>query len=202
MKTRLRALMIDNFDSFTYNLVDEFAKRGCEVMTYRNTLSLDSLGKILNEGPVDLIILSPGPGNPAQAGICIPLIREYCGRVAIFGVCLGLQAMVEALGGRVGGASRIVHGKTSAIRHDGRTIFRGLGNPLPVARYHSLCALTVPQELEVSAETEDGTVMAVRHCDAGVFLEGVQFHPESVMTTQGGIMIENVIEMVGRRVGL
>jgi len=202
MKTRLRALMIDNFDSFTYNLVDEFAKRGCEVMTYRNTVTMKSLAKIVGESPVDLVILSPGPGNPAQAGICIPLIREYCGRVPILGVCLGHQAMVEAFGGKVGTASRIVHGKTSAIKHDGRTIFRGLGNPLPVARYHSLCALTVPKELEVSAETEDGTVMAVRHRDAAVFLEGVQFHPESVMTTQGGIMIENVIEMVGRRVGL
>jgi anthranilate synthase component 2 len=197
----MRVLMIDNFDSFTYNLVDEFAKRGCEVDTFRNNITLDVLKAIMMSHPADLIVMSPGPGNPAQAGICMPLVRAYCGKAPILGVCLGHQAIVEALGGHVGKAPKVVHGKTSAITHDGKSIFLGLDSPLSVARYHSLCALQVPAELEVSAASQDGTVMAVRHRSENVFLEGVQFHPESVMTTQGGILIENVIEIVKRRAG-
>jgi anthranilate synthase component 2 len=199
MKSGITVLMIDNFDSFTYNLVDEFAKRGCEVAVFRNTLSMDSLNAVSRKHLADLIVLSPGPGKPAQAGICIPLIHAFCGKAPILGVCLGHQAIVEALGGKVDKAKRVVHGKVSAIRHDGKSIFRGLPNPLSAARYHSLCALEVPADLEVSAVTDDGTVMAVRHCREDIFLEGVQFHPESVMTTHGGVMIDNVIELVKTR---
>jgi len=199
MNPRIRVLMIDNFDSFTYNLVDEFLKRACDVITYRNILSTDSLHTIMESSPADLIVLSPGPGTPSQAGICIPLVRQYCGKVPILGVCLGHQAIVEALGGRVGRAPEIVHGKTSLIRHDGNTIFAGLANPLQVARYHSLCALDVPKELEISATSHDGIVMAVRHRRADYLVEGVQFHPESVMTTLGGGIIENVLKLIAER---
>ena len=199
MNPRIRVLMIDNFDSFTYNLVDEFLKRACDVITYRNILSPDSLHTIMESSPADLIVLSPGPGTPSQAGICIPLVRQYCGKVPILGVCLGHQAIVEALGGRVGRAPEIVHGKTSLIRHDGNTIFAGLANPLQVARYHSLCALDVPKELEISATSHDGIVMAVRHRRADYLVEGVQFHPESVMTTLGGGIIENVLKLIAER---
>ncbi|MDO8480456.1 MAG: aminodeoxychorismate/anthranilate synthase component II [Nanoarchaeota archaeon] len=193
----LRVLMIDNFDSFTYNLVDEFSKRGCTVTTLRNSIALDDLNAFVKKTSPQLIVLSPGPGSPREAGICIPLIQEFQGKIPMLGVCLGHQAMVEALGGSVGRAEEIVHGKTSFIFHDGKGLFEGLGSPLSGARYHSLCASRLPEMLEVTARTEEGMIMGVKHRDSKTLLEGVQFHPESVLTTQGGKMIENLIRRVG-----
>ena len=196
MNSNLRILVIDNFDSFTYNLVDEFAKRKCQVRIYRNNIPMDSMKKIIEEYTPHLIVLSPGSGNPKQAGICIPLIQEFTGKIPVLGVCLGHQAIIEALGGEVDKANEVVHGKTSLVYHNSEGLFNNLPNPLTVARYHSLCAVRTPNSLEIIAKTKDGIVMAVRSKNEDVFLEGFQFHPESVMTTHGGKIIENIIEKI------
>jgi anthranilate synthase/aminodeoxychorismate synthase-like glutamine amidotransferase len=196
MKSDPRILVIDNFDSFTYNLVDEFAKRNCKVRVYRNNITLESMRGVAEEYKPNLIVLSPGPKNPKQAGICIQLIKEFNGKIPILGVCLGHQAIIEALGGEVGKANKVVHGKTSLIYHSSNGLFENLPNPLTVARYHSLCALKTPESLEVTAKTKDGVVMAVRSRNKAVFLEGIQFHPESVMTTLGGKIVENIIDRI------
>ncbi len=186
----LRLVFVDNFDSFTWNLVDEFARRGAAVEVWRNTLPARHLLARATEQP-SLLVLSPGPGAPRDAGCCIELIRlaaEH--RVPLFGVCLGHQAMVEAFGGIVGPAGEIVHGKTSRVRHEGGMLFDGVPSPFPVGRYHSLAATVVPGCLESIAST-DRVVMAVAHRAAPQF--GVQFHPESILTPEGGRIIDNVI---------
>lgn len=193
MKAEPRILVIDNFDSFTYNLVDEFAKRECQVMIYRNDIPFDAMKKIVCKYQPHLIVLSPGPGNPRQAGICIPLIKEFSGKIPILGVCLGHQAIIEALGGEVDKANKVVHGKTSLVYHNRDGLFDNIPNPLTAARYHSLCAVKIPESFEITAKTEDGIVMSVKSKNKNIFLEGLQFHPESVMTTHGGKIIENII---------
>ncbi|HEY3998233.1 MAG TPA: aminodeoxychorismate/anthranilate synthase component II [Candidatus Xenobia bacterium] len=187
----MRVLFIDNFDSFTFNLVDEFQKRGCEVDVWRNDVSVRQALEMAR----DLVVLSPGPGAPAEAGCCIELIRQGVGKVPMFGVCLGHQAMVEALGGVVGSAGCIVHGKASPVVHDGQGVFAGLPSPMPVARYHSLAASSVPDVLKVTARTGD-TVMAVEHRTEKLL--GVQFHPESILTPQGGRFLDNVLAWATR----
>jgi anthranilate synthase component 2 len=190
MPEPLRLVFVDNFDSFTWNLVDEFARRGAVVEVWRNTLSARHLLARAGERP-SLLVLSPGPGAPREAGCCIELIRlaaEH--RVPLFGVCLGHQAMVEAFGGVVGPAPEIVHGKTSRVRHEGGVLFDGVPSPFSVGRYHSLAATAVPECLEPIAGT-DHVVMAVAHRTAPQF--GVQFHPESILTPEGGRIIDNVI---------
>jgi anthranilate synthase/phosphoribosyltransferase len=187
----LNVLFIDNFDSFTFNLVDELRRRDCRVEVWRNDLDAGkALGLALGLPAPRLIVLSPGPGTPAEAGCCVELVRLAVGRVPLFGVCLGHQAIVEALGGTVGGAGGIVHGKASPVEHDGRGLFAGLPSPLMAGRYHSLAAIDVPRELEVRARTGD-TVMAVEHRNAK--LAGVQFHPESILTPLGGKLLDNVV---------
>ncbi|MFH1591075.1 MAG: aminodeoxychorismate/anthranilate synthase component II [archaeon] len=195
-KMALPVLMVDNFDSFTYNLVNEFEQRGCEVHVVRNSITLDELGRLVSEFNPSLIIISPGPSTPSDAGVCIELIKAFASRIPIFGVCLGHQAIIEAFGGKVARADEIVHGKASPIGHDGKTLFTGLPLPLHVGRYHSLCGAVIPECLEVSARAKDGTVMALRHPSCKTLVEGVQFHPESILTTQGGRIIQNLLDAV------
>ncbi|MDO8647283.1 MAG: aminodeoxychorismate/anthranilate synthase component II [Candidatus Diapherotrites archaeon] len=187
----MNVLLIDNFDSFTYNLVDEFEKRGCKVIVYRNNVPLEKIREVAEEKKIGLIVISPGPSNPQNAGICIPVIKEFAGKIPILGVCLGHQCIIEAFGGIVGRAKQIVHGKSSKIKHDGKTIFASLENPFLAGRYHSLAGTKIPECLEVSASSPDGEVMAARHRQ--FLVEGVQFHPESILTTMGGKIIENMI---------
>jgi len=189
-----RVLFIDNFDSFTYNLVDEFEKRNCQVKVYRNDISLEKLNEIAGQFKPDLLVISPGPSTPKNAGVSMAAIKEFAGKTPIFGVCLGHQAMIEVFGGKVEKARETIHGKASLIQHDKKTIFKNLSNPLQAGRYHSLCGTSIPKELEVSAKSESGIVMGVRH--RKLFLEGVQFHPESILTAEGGLMIENLLKML------
>jgi para-aminobenzoate synthetase component II len=186
-----RVLLLDNYDSFTYNLFQYLGELGAEVFVVRNDqISVDEVLDL----PLDHIVISPGPGNPDQAGISLELIRRSKGRVPLLGVCLGHQALGQALGGQVVRARSLMHGKTSAIHHDGRTVFHELPNPFTATRYHSLVVAreTVPACLEVSAWTEDGVVMGLRHRELP--LEGVQFHPESIMTAAGKDLLRNFLE--------
>lgn len=183
-------VMIDNYDSFTFNLVQYLAEMGEKLTVFRN----DELGveDVLNLRP-SKIVISPGPGRPEDAGISVDLIKEAAGKVPILGVCLGHQAIGQAFGGEVVHAGVLVHGKTSQIRHDGRTIFNGLPNPFTATRYHSLVVEreTLPSCLEISADMEDGLIMGVRHRDLPV--EGVQFHPESILTSEGKALLRNFV---------
>lgn len=188
----LRVLMIDNFDSFSFNLVDELRKRQVDVEIWRNDIDPEKALAITEQwtGP-GLVVLSPGPGSPRDAGSCIDIIKCCSGRVPVFGVCLGHQAIVEAYGGKVGFAGEVVHGKTAQIDHDGTGPFTGLASPMSAARYHSLAASELPSSLNVTARCGK-IVMAIQHIEAPVF--GVQFHPESILTPQGGSLIEGVIQ--------
>ena len=190
----MNILMIDNFDSFTFNLVDEFEKRNCKVFVYRNNISLDYFKNIAEEIKPSLIVISPGPSTPKDAGISIDVIKNYSGKIPIFGVCLGHQAIIAAFGGRVDKAPEVFHGKPSKINHDNRSIYQNLPNPIQVARYHSLCGLEIPPELEITSKTDNGIVMGVRH--KKFFVEGVQFHPESILTPDGGLMIQNLLRVL------
>jgi anthranilate synthase/aminodeoxychorismate synthase-like glutamine amidotransferase len=183
-----RLLLIDNYDSFTYNLVQAFLVFGAEVEVFRNDAISIEQARALE--PTHLCI-SPGPGTPQQAGISMAMIREFAGRVPVFGVCLGHQSIVEVFGGRVVRAKRLMHGKTSVIEHDRRGVFEQVSAPCEVGRYHSLIAesASVPDELEISARTSQGEIMGVRH--RTLMVEGVQFHPESVLTPEGPAMMRN-----------
>lgn len=183
-------LLLDNIDSFTYNLVDQLRASGHNVVIYRNQVPVDTIIARLKTLEKPVLMLSPGPGTPAQAGCMPALLTQLRGRLPIIGVCLGHQAIVEAYGGHVGQAGEILHGKASAIEHDGQAMFQGLPNPLPVARYHSLVGSQVPDELTVNAHF-NGMVMAVRH-DADRVC-GFQFHPESILTTHGARLLEQTL---------
>jgi anthranilate synthase/aminodeoxychorismate synthase-like glutamine amidotransferase len=185
-------LLIDNYDSFTYNLSHLFEELGAEVTVIRNDkIDADEAERL---APSHLVI-SPGPGRPEGAGAIVEIIKRLGPHVPTLGVCLGHQAIVEAFGGEVGQAQRLVHGKASEIAHDGRGLFSGLPDPLQGGRYHSLAAARVPDELEVCATTDDGEVMAVRHRELPV--DGIQFHPESVLTPDGAALAKNFLD--GRR---
>ena len=187
----MKVLFIDNFDSFTYNLVDEFEKRKCEVLVYRNNIDMKKIEKVVEKFKPNLIVISPGPSAPKDAGNSIEIIKKYHKQIPIFGVCLGLQCIVEAFGGKVGRCVEIKHGKPSLIKHDEEGIFKGLPQNFQAGRYHSLEALEVPYCLEISARTsEKNIVMAVRHKNGKT--NGVQFHPESILTPLGGKIIENI----------
>jgi anthranilate synthase/aminodeoxychorismate synthase-like glutamine amidotransferase len=187
-------LLIDNYDSFTYNLVQAFLVLGADVRVYRNDAI--TVPEALALDPTHLCI-SPGPGTPRDAGISMDMIRAFAGRVPVFGVCLGHQAIVEVFGGKVVRAGRLMHGKTSPVEHDGRGLFVGLPQPCEVGRYHSLIAQpeSLPAVLRVTARTPEGEIMGVRHRDLAV--EGVQFHPESVLTPEGPQLMRNFLEGVG-----
>ena len=184
----VRMLLIDNYDSFTYNLVQAFAAMGANVMVYRNdAITIEESAELK---PTHLVI-SPGPGRPEDAGVSLDMIGAWAGKLPIFGVCLGHQSIVQQFGGEIVRAERLMHGKTSMVKHDGETIYTGLPNPFEVGRYHSLCAEvdTLPAELIVTAQTERGEIMGVRHKTLSI--EGVQFHPESVLTPDGNMLMAN-----------
>ena len=185
-------LMIDNYDSFTYNLVQYFGELGESVRVVRND-AIDLAG-IAALAPARIVI-SPGPCTPNEAGISVPLVREFAGKLPILGVCLGHQAIGQAFGGRIVHATRVMHGKTSAIRHASKGVFAGLPSPFRATRYHSLAIerASLPDCLEVTAESEDGEIMGVRHRQFA--LEGVQFHPESILTEHGHAMLKNFLQM-------
>jgi anthranilate synthase/aminodeoxychorismate synthase-like glutamine amidotransferase len=185
-----RLLLIDNYDSFTYNLVQAFLVLGAEVSVYRNDALTPAAARALE--PTHLCI-SPGPGTPYDAGVSMDMIRAFAGAIPVLGVCLGHQSIVEVFGGQVVRAGRLMHGKTSLIRHDGRTLFAGLPQPCEVGRYHSLIASPgmLPAVLEVSARTDEGEIMAVRH--RALVVEGVQFHPESILTPLGPKLLGNFL---------
>ena len=185
-----RLLLIDNYDSFTYNLVQAFLVLGAEVSVYRNDALTPAQARAL--APTHLCI-SPGPGTPYDAGVSMDMIRAFAGSIPVLGVCLGHQSIVEVFGGKVVRAGRLMHGKTSLVRHDGRTLFAGLPQPCEVGRYHSLIAApdTLPESLAVSARTDEGEIMAVRHRTLTV--EGVQFHPESILTPDGPKLLGNFL---------
>jgi len=184
----VKVLMVDNYDSFTYNLVHLFEELGAEVIVRRNDQVTPDEAVALQP---DRLVVSPGPGRPADAGVSVELIRRLGPTTPTLGVCLGHQAIVEAFGGEVGQARALLHGKSSLVRHDGAGVFSGLPQEIEAGRYHSLAAVSVPDVLVVTARTPDDEVMGVRHRDYPV--EGVQFHPESVLTPDGPAMARNFL---------
>ena len=186
-----RVLMIDNYDSFTYNLVQYLAELGAEVTVWRNDqFVLDDVAELAP----GMIVISPGPGRPESAGLSMPLVERFAGEYPILGVCLGHQAIAQVYGGGIVRAERIMHGKTSEIRHDGRGVFRELPNPMTATRYHSLLLAreSVPPEIEVCAETDEGEIMGFRV--RGVAVAGVQFHPESILSPEGKSLLQNALD--------
>lgn len=189
----MKVLLIDNYDSFTFNLAQAFQVVGAEVVVFRNdAITLDEARAL---EPTHLVI-SPGPGRPDDAGISLKAIETFLGKIPLLGVCLGHQSLAQVLGGMIVRAPTLMHGKSSFITHDGRTVYEGLPNPVEVGRYHSLIAeeQSLPEALEITARTEEGVVMGVRHTSLAA--EGVQFHPESVLTPQGDRMLENFLRQV------
>lgn len=186
-----RLLLIDNYDSFTYNLYQYLCELGADVDVVRNdALTVDDVEAMQPDG----IVLSPGPGRPEDAGVCIPVIARFVGQVPILGVCLGHQAIGQAFGGKVVRAKQVMHGKVSRVRHDGQGVFRQIENPFVATRYHSLVVErdSLPDCLEVTAQSEDGEIMGLRH--RALPVEGVQFHPEALLTDHGHRMLKNFIE--------
>ncbi len=188
----VRMLLIDNYDSFTYNLVQAFAAHGADVIVHRNDAV--SVEQALELEPTHLVI-SPGPGRPEDAGESLAMIDAFASRIPILGVCLGHQSIVQQQGGEIVRAERLMHGKTSMVGHDGKTIYSGLSDPFEVGRYHSLCAEeeSLPDSLEITATTDRGEIMGVRH--KSLRIEGVQFHPESVLTPEGDRLMLNFMRM-------
>ena len=190
----MRVLVIDNYDSFVYNLVQYLGQLGVTCEVRRNdAISLEEIGRLRPDGA----LLSPGPGTPDRAGICLDLIRQYAGQFPIFGVCLGHQAIGQAFGATVTRAPELLHGKTSQVKHAGVGVLAGLPNPFTATRYHSLAVVesTVPPEIEITGRTDTGIIMAMRH--RSLPIEGVQFHPESVLTEGGHLMLGNWLATCG-----
>ena len=185
-------LIIDNYDSFTYNLVQYLGELGADIQVYRNDkISLEDI-ELLHP---DRLLISPGPCTPKEAGISVTAIQRFAPKLPLLGVCLGHQSLAYAYGGEIIRAERLMHGKTSMIHHDGKTIFQGLPNPFEATRYHSLIVnrQTIPREFEISAETVEGEIMGIRHLPTGA--EGVQFHPESILTASGMDLLRNFLKM-------
>ena len=185
-------LMIDNYDSFTYNLVQYMGELGADIKVYRNDkITMDDITEL----DPKRIVISPGPCTPNEAGISVKVIRKFAGRVPLLGVCLGHQSLAFAFGGEIIRADRLMHGKTSLVEHDNQTIFEGLPNPFEATRYHSLIVnkATLPTDFEISALTEEGEIMGLRHRPTGA--EGVQFHPESILTKAGMDLLRNFLEL-------
>ena len=187
-----KVLFIDNFDSFTYNLVDDFCKRNCRARVYRADTSIEDLEAVAAEFEPDLLVISPGPGTPDSAGVSLTAVDRFKDKLPIFGVCLGHQVIVQYFGGRIGHAPECMHGKPSRITHNDHGVFAGVENPLQAGRYHSLCALELPDCLERTAWFET-VVMGVQHRELPIY--GVQFHPESILTPAGGKIIENALSI-------
>lgn len=191
-QSKVSVLLIDNYDSFTYNLVQSFLVLGAEVAVYRNDQITVADALLLEPSHV---VISPGPGRPEDAGVSLDMIAAFSERTPVLGVCLGHQSLVQHFGGRIISAARLMHGKTSMIEHDGKVLFAGLPQPCEVGRYHSLAAQrdNIPACLEVTARTEGGEIMGVRHRELPV--EGVQFHPESVLTPEGDQLLDNFLQL-------
>ena len=191
-----RLLLVDNYDSFTYNLVQAFLVLGAEVLVHRNDAITVEQAQALQ--PTHLCI-SPGPGTPQGAGVSMDMIRAFAGHIPVLGVCLGHQSIVEVFGGEVVRAGRLMHGKVSPVQHNAKGVFAGAPQPMAVGRYHSLIAKpdTLPSILEVTARTAEGEIMGVRHRELNV--EGVQFHPESVLTPEGPLLMGNFLQFTGGR---
>jgi anthranilate synthase/aminodeoxychorismate synthase-like glutamine amidotransferase len=192
-----RVLVIDNYDSFTYNLVQYLGELGVEPVVHRHdALTVDQIVALDPAG----VVISPGPGTPDDAGLSMDVIRTFAGERPVLGVCLGHQCIAQVFGGRIVRAPQVMHGKTSVIRHDGRGVFTNLPDPLEATRYHSLVVdrASVPAELEITAETDDGTIMGLRHREHPV--EGVQFHPESILTVSGHDLLRNFLDQLTTRV--
>jgi anthranilate synthase/aminodeoxychorismate synthase-like glutamine amidotransferase len=192
-----RVLVIDNYDSFTYNLVQYLGELGVEPVVHRHdALTVDQIVALDPAG----VVISPGPGTPDDAGLSMDVIRTFAGERPVLGVCLGHQCIAQVFGARIVRAPQVMHGKTSVIRHDGRGVFTNLPDPLEATRYHSLVVdrASVPAELEITAETDDGTIMGLRHREHPV--EGVQFHPESILTVSGHDLLRNFLDQLTTRV--
>jgi len=187
-----KVLFIDNFDSFTYNLVDDFCKRNCLAKVYRADIALEELRALSDEFGPDLLLISPGPGTPDTAGVTLSAIDYFKDKLPIFGVCLGFQSIVQYFGGKISHAPEPIHGKPSRVTHNQKGVFADVENPLQAGRYHSLCAVELPDCLEPTALFEE-IVMGVQHKELPIF--GVQFHPESILTPAGGKVIENALAM-------
>lgn len=187
-----KIMFIDNFDSFTYNLVDDFCKRGCEAKIYRSDTGIETLAGIAAEYEPDLLVISPGPGTPDTAGVTLKAIDYFKDKLCIFGVCLGMQSIVQYFGGKITHAPLPMHGKPTKVTHNDESIFEGLENPLQAGRYHSLCPGELPSVLDKTAWYED-IIMGVEHKELPIY--GVQFHPESILTPAGGKIIQNVINI-------
>ena len=184
--------MIDNYDSFTYNLVQYLGELGADIEVYRNNkITIREIEKI----KPDKIVISPGPGTPEKAGISVDLVRAFAGKIPILGVCLGHQSIGYAFGGKIVHAKKLMHGKASTIQHDGKTIFKNIPNPFEAIRYHSLAIKkdTLPADFKITAESEDKEIMGIRHNK--YFLEGIQFHPESIMTKVGKDILKNFLSL-------
>ena len=190
----MTTLLIDNYDSFTYNLYQYLSELGAEIVVHRND---QVTAEACEELAPDRVVISPGPGRPAGAGVSTELVRRFAGVIPVLGVCLGHQCISEAFGGEIVGAGEIKHGKTSAISHDGEGVFAGLPDPFTAVRYHSLAAdpPSLPQSLRVSARSESGIIMGVRH--ERFTVEGVQFHPESIATEHGKDLLQNFLDLQG-----
>ncbi len=187
-----KVLFIDNFDSFTYNLVDDFGKRNCQTKVYRADTDLEELAAVAQTFEPDLLVISPGPGNPDTAGVSLKAVDYFKDKLPIFGVCLGHQTIIQYFGGTIGHAPEPMHGKPSRVTHNEKGLFAKIENPLQAGRYHSLAAHTLPDCLEATAQFE-GIVMGIQHKELPIF--GVQFHPESILTPAGGKIIENVLHI-------
>jgi anthranilate synthase/aminodeoxychorismate synthase-like glutamine amidotransferase len=187
-----KVLFIDNFDSFTYNLVDDFAKRNCRAKIYRADTDIEQLKSVAAEFGPDLLVISPGPGTPDTAGVSLEAVGYFKDKLPIFGVCLGHQVIIQYFGGKISYAPEPMHGKPSRVTHNEKGIFAGIENPLQAGRYHSLVAVEMPDCLEKTAEFE-GIIMGVKHKELPIF--GVQFHPESILTPAGGKIIENILSI-------
>ncbi len=190
-------LMIDNYDSFTYNLVQYMGELGAELEVYRNDrISIDEI----EQRAPSKIVISPGPCTPSKAGISKEVVRHFAGKIPLLGVCLGHQSVAEAFGGDIIKARKLMHGKTSMIQHDGKTVFQGLPNPFEATRYHSLVVnrKTLPDCFEITAESDDGEIMGIRHKE--LVIEGVQFHPESILTVYGKDLLKNFIDLPAEKV--
>ncbi|MHC4395980.1 MAG: anthranilate synthase component II [Planctomycetota bacterium] len=187
-----KVLFIDNFDSFTYNLVDDFCKRDCQARVYRADTDIKELKQLADQFSPNLLVISPGPGTPDTAGVSLSAVDYFKDKLPIFGVCLGHQVIAQYFGGKIGHAPVPMHGKPSRVTHNQKGIFAGVENPLQAGRYHSLCVIELPDCMQQTAEFE-GIVMGAEHRQLPIF--GVQFHPESILTPAGGKIIENVLSI-------
>ena len=189
----MKILFIDNLGAFTYNLVDEFEKKDCEVLIYRNSVDIKIIDSVIKKFRPKLIVISSGP----EGGNSVDIIRNYCGKIPIFGVGLGHECIIEVFEGKVNRAPVINHGKMTQVKHDAKTIFKKIPSPFNAATYNSLSVSDVPYSFEVSARSENDVVMGVRHKEC--FVEGIQFNPESILTLQGSLIIENLLKEVGKK---